>query len=168
MRDTGHPNRDPRRSSAGYTLIELVVAMVIAAVLVAIAVPSYMNYSLVAHRTDAKSALLDLASLEERYYTVYNAYTTAASAVGYGASAAFPLSIGSGYYQINTPTIGAASAPTVSTSGTPATFSVTAQAIGMQVRDTPCFSFTVNSAGVRTATASTLTGPDNTPVCWNN
>jgi type IV pilus assembly protein PilE len=80
------------RKSAGFTLVELVVAMVIAAILAAIAIPAYSSYVLQAHRTDAKTALLDLASLEERYFSVNNAYTNVASNLGYTA---FPQSVGS-------------------------------------------------------------------------
>ena len=59
--------RAPR--DRGFTLVELIVAMVILATLTAIAIPSYSIYVLKSHRTEAKSALLDLASLEERYFS---------------------------------------------------------------------------------------------------
>jgi type IV pilus assembly protein PilE len=150
---------------AGFTLIELVVAMLIAAVLVAIAIPSYRNYAVRSHRTDAKAALLDLASLEERYYTTANAYTNSAANLGYGANA-WPITVGSGYYVINTPQITLGLAPTATTTGSPPTYSLTAVPIGSQLtQDTACASFTVTSAGARTATSSG--GSDTTAVCWN-
>jgi type IV pilus assembly protein PilE len=150
---------------AGFTLIELVVAMLIAAVLVAIAIPSYRNYAVRSHRTDAKAALLDLASLEERYYTTANQYTNSAANLGYGANA-WPITIGSGYYALQTPVIVLATAPTATTSGSPSTYSLTALPIGTQAtQDTACASFTVTSGGARTATSSG--GSDNTAVCWN-
>src|SRR3981081_4959749 len=77
----------------GFTLIELVVAMVVAAILAAISIPAYSSYVRKARRTDAKSALLDLASLEERYYSTANKYSQTASELGYGS---FPAIIGNG------------------------------------------------------------------------
>ena len=89
------------RPEQGFTLIELMIAVGITAILATVAVTSYSSYVLRAHRTEAKSALLDLASLEERYLSTNNCYTATASALGY---AALPLTIGSGYYQLQAPT----------------------------------------------------------------
>ena len=156
-----------RRSSAGsrrrkgFTLVELVVTMVIAAILAAIAIPAYSNYVRKARRADAKSALLDLASLEERYFSTQNAYTAVAANLGY---AAFPATVGSGgYYQIAAPTVVAAVAPTATTPGTPATFSITATSRGDQLNDTQCGSFTVTSGGGQSALSGTT---DTTATCW--
>jgi type IV pilus assembly protein PilE len=151
-------------TGAGFTLIELVVTMLIVAVLVAVAVPSYRSYALRAHRTDAKAALLDLASLEERYFSTSNLYTNSAANLGYGTNA-WPITIGSGYYQVNMPVIVLATAPTATTSGAPSTYQLTAVAIGTQTQDTACETFTVTSGGVRSATSSG--GTDNTATCWN-
>jgi len=129
------------RNSAGFTLVELVVAMVIAAVLAAIAIPAYSNYVLQAHRTDAKTALLDLASLEERYFSVNNAYTSVASNLGYTA---FPQSVGSGYYTVTV-------AVTAPTTGTLATYTLTANAVGNQLKDTTCTWLALNNAGQQTS-----------------
>ena len=125
------------RKSAGYTLVELVVAMVIAAILAAIAIPAYSSYVLQAHRTDAKTALLDLASLEERYFSVNNAYTNVASNLGYTA---FPQSVGSGYYTVTV-------AVTAPATNTLATYTLTANAVGYQLKDTTCSWLALNNAG---------------------
>ncbi len=159
------PLRGPRprvRRSRGFTLIELVVTMVIAAILAAIAIPAYSSYVLKSHRTDAKSALLDMASLEERYFSTQNTYTTNATQLGY-PTASPPFAIGNGYYNITALTVVPAVAPTSSTtSGTPATYSITATAIGGQLKDI-CTSFTINSAGQQTATGS---DPNANTDCW--
>jgi type IV pilus assembly protein PilE len=127
--------------SAGFTLVELVIAMVIAAILAAIAIPAYSNYVLQAHRTDAKTALLDLASLEERYFSVNNAYTAVASNLGYTA---FPQSVGSGYYTVTV-------AVTAPTTGAVATYTLTANAVGNQLKDTTCTWLSLTNAGVQTS-----------------
>jgi type IV pilus assembly protein PilE len=153
-----------KQTAKGFTLIELVVAMVVAAILVAIAIPSYTTYVLKAHRTEAKAALLDLASLEERYFTTANIYSTLPSDLGYGTQT-WPVTVGSGYYAVQTPTVVLAVAPTATTTGTPATFTLTAVAIGNQTKDTACYTFKVTSAGVRQAL--TQGGVDNSATCWN-
>jgi type IV pilus assembly protein PilE len=146
--------RSKFRKLSGFTLIELVVTMVIAAILAAIAIPAYSNYVLKAHRTEAKTALLDLASLEERYFSVNNAYTATPANLGYTAFGA-GTTIGSGYYSIAAPVV------TGATPGVPATYSLSATAVGYQLKDTQCQSFTLTQAGVQAAT------PDPSNTCWH-
>ncbi|HJS92376.1 MAG TPA: type IV pilin protein [Steroidobacteraceae bacterium] len=140
------PLRHGRHS--GFTLIELMIVLVIAAILIAIAVPMYSNQVRESRRTDARSALLDLAGREERYFATNNIYTNSAANLGY---AAFPATVGSGYYQV--------SAPTVPAGG--ATYSITATPIGTQAADTACASFTVTSTGQETST-----GTGSAATCW--
>jgi type IV pilus assembly protein PilE len=150
--------------TGGFTLVELAVTMVIAAVLAAIAIPAYSNYVLKAHRTEAKSALLDLASLEERYYTAFNKYTQTPTDLGYSGTGT-PFTVGSGYYSITTLSFIAATPPTTALpGGVPATYTITATAVGNQLKDTACRTFTVSSAGVQEArdAASAVT----TTNCW--
>ena len=84
----------------GFTLVELIVAMVILATLAAIAIPSYSSYVLKSHRTEAKSALLDLASLEERYFSTANTYSNNPPDLGYTGAAGVPFTVGSGWYNV--------------------------------------------------------------------
>jgi type IV pilus assembly protein PilE len=161
-------NHAPRRRNRGFTLVELIVAMVILATLAAIAIPSYTNYVLKSHRTEAKSALLDAASLEERYFSTSNTYTANPLQLGYGV-ANTPVTVGTGYYQITNINPQPAVAPTALVpGGTPATFTITAlpNPAMMQVNDTSCWTWTINSAGQQTAL--TQGGADNTANCWQN
>src|SRR5277367_308258 len=133
-------------SNSGFTLIELVVTMVVVAILAAIAIPSYQNQIRHSRRTDAKSALLDLAAREQNVYATTTAYGTTPASVGY--SGAWPVTVGSGYYTVNI-TIVAAVAPANSTvTGTPSTFTLVATPVAgtSQANDAGCASFTLTSA----------------------
>jgi type IV pilus assembly protein PilE len=148
----------------GFTLVELVIAMVIASILAAIAIPSYSSYIMKSRRTEAKSALLNLASLEERFFSTNNTYSAASTDLGYTAAAGVSFPVGSGYYSITTLNVVAATAPVNTTSvGTPATYNITATAIGTQANDGACATFTINSAGQRGATG---TDPNPSVNCW--
>lgn len=150
-----------RLKARGFTLIELLIAMVIVAILASIAIPSYQAYVLRSHRTDAKSALLDMASLEERFFSTNNTYSQLPTDLGYNA-AGVPFAVGlNGYYQITALAVTAPVAPTAGNNGTPATYSITAQAIGIQTQDTQCQQFTINSAGQQ------LAAPDPQGNCWS-
>jgi type IV pilus assembly protein PilE len=152
------------RTYKGFTLIELVVTMLIAAILAAVAIPAYSNYVRKSHRTDAKNALLDLASLEERFFSTNYVYSTDLSQLGYAASAAASVNVGNGYYTVTAPTVVVAVPPTATTTGAPATYSIKATAINDQFKDLTCRTFTVNSDGTRSSTDSTTA--DSTSSCW--
>jgi type IV pilus assembly protein PilE len=161
------PKQYERAPSSGFTLIELVVTMVVVAILAAIAIPSYQNQIRHSRRTDAKSALLDLAAREQNLYATTSAYTSVPTSVGY-TGAAFPVTVGSGYYSVNI-TLVAAVAPTSSTvTGTPATFTLVATPVAgtSQASDPACASFSLTSAGQQSALNSG--GTDNTSICWGS
>ena len=136
-----------RADSRGFTLVELMVVIVIASILMAIAVPSYKNSIRKSRRTDAKTALLDLAGREERFNSTNGSYSATASQLGY---AAFPTAVGSGYYTIAAPTVVAGTATTVGS------FSITATPVvgSDQAKDTACGSFIVTSTGAQTVSGT--------------
>ncbi len=69
---------------AGLTLIELMVVLLIVGILAAVAVPTYRQYVIRAHRTEAKTALLRLAANQERHYLQNNTYTDDLALLGFG------------------------------------------------------------------------------------
>jgi type IV pilus assembly protein PilE len=140
----------PRRRS-GFTLIELMITVAIAATLAAIALPAYNNQIRKSRRTEARTALLELTGRAERLYSVMNTYwgtTTANTLVpaDLGYQGAWPISVGSGYYTIN-----------LSNNGTGQAFKFTATAVGAQANDTQCAAFSVDNTGNQQATD---------PTCW--
>ncbi len=66
--------------SYGFTLVELMVAVVILAIIVGIAYPSYRNYTIQTRRTDAQSILTQLANNQEKFFSNCNSYTTTMNA----------------------------------------------------------------------------------------
>src|ERR1700724_2387881 len=92
--------RTAARSSrpGGFSLIELMVVVAIATILFAVAVPSYLTYIHQSRRTEARTAVLDLAGREERFFSTNGAtYTAAPVSLG---STAFGIPVGSGYYSL--------------------------------------------------------------------
>lgn len=148
------------RESAGFTLIELMVTCVIAAILLSIAVPMYTKQVQKSRRTEARTALLDLASREERFNSTNSTYTNLPANLGYAG--AFPIMVGGNYYQV-TVCVGNA-LPCAGAGATGSTFLLTAQPLGTQLKDTACASFTLDNTGVQGVTGTAAATPS---TCWN-
>ncbi len=145
------------RRLAGFTLIEMLVTIVIGAILLGIAIPAYQSQIRKSRRTDAKTALLDLAAREERLFTTTNTYSSTPSAVGYGATPdQFPVVVGSGYYQV----------AAVAGRGPPPAFVLVATPVAGQGQDqdADCAAFTVDQTGNQSAVNSS--NADSTATCW--
>jgi type IV pilus assembly protein PilE len=148
--------RDPmkiHRRAGGFTLIELMVTIVIGAILIAIAGPAYLTQIRKSRRTEAKTAILDLASREERLYSTTNTYSADPATLGYPA---FGQPIGGGYYKVDVAAPAAAN---------PATYQITATAINSQLKDTACATFVVDQTGKQRTTNSA--GTDSSAQCLN-
>ena len=150
-----------RARRKGFTLIELMIVVVVIAILSAIAYPSYTNYVRKGKRAEAKTRLLQVAQLQERYFTEKNAYLQDVSILLYGAAAAGNI-VYSG--STNDPTSGyqitAASAAAPSTIAN--SFVLTATPQGGQTQDTACMTLTLSHTGQKTFSG---TGP--LSQCWN-
>ncbi len=71
----------PRRRMAGITLLELMIVVVVIGILGMIALPSYRQYVTRAQRTEAKAALLQLATSQERFYLANRRYGSIAELI---------------------------------------------------------------------------------------
>lgn len=73
----------PRRHR-GFTLIELMIAVAVVAILAAVAYPSYTEHIRKSRRATAQAALMDLASRQQAYLLDRRAYATTAAELSFG------------------------------------------------------------------------------------
>jgi len=117
-------------------------------------------------RTEAKTAILDLAGREERYFSTNPAgYTSVATSLGYAAFGV-GTSVGSGYYYVTVCSPACAPSGLAAPSYTIIALPVAGQS---QVQDTQCTAFAVDSAGQQYAADSTGTYTNAAQAyCWAN
>ena len=63
-----------RRRAPGFTLVELMIAVAVVAILTSIALPSYALYVKKSRRGETESALMDIAQREQQYLLDARAY----------------------------------------------------------------------------------------------
>lgn len=143
----------PTRTVAGVTLLELLIALTIAAVLAAMAYPSYRQYAVRAHRTEAVESLLAVAAEQERHHLAHGRYAEGLRGEGERGLQIAPTSA-RGMYRLALDEVGLADYVAVAT--------VTPD--GPQARDLQCARFTMRANGQRAASDSR--GRDTTAECW--
>ncbi|WP_434634231.1 type IV pilin protein [Chromobacterium sp. CV08] len=89
-----------KRAPGGFSLLELVIAMAVLAIVAAIAIPSYRTFILQSNRTAAKTALQDLATRQESYYSLNNGYASQLATLGYASGPVYVPGNGNNYYAL--------------------------------------------------------------------
>ena len=137
--------------NSGFTLIELMIAVTIVAMLSMIAYPSFMQSVRKSKRTDAHTALTRASNNLERFFGTNNSYTTDAGQLGLMSEGGTAYS-DNGHY-VMTITAGASGI------GSSYVINAEAKAGDMQADDDGCTTLTLDSLGRRT--------PDPTDSrCW--
>jgi len=134
-------------ASAGFTLIELMITVVIIGILASIAYPSFVSFVQKSRRSDAKTALLSAAQRLEQYRTMGNTYAGAAL----GTNGVYANQSENGYYALTL------SVPPAQ----PGTYSLQATPQGAQAGD-HCGTFGYDQAGNKTVAGGTLAASN----CW--
>ena len=142
--------RSIRRLRVGraFTLNEMLIVLVLAAIVASLALPAYDGYLRRAHRIEARSALLQAAHRLEREATATGSY----------ANAQLPEALGSppgGRYRISRQ-------PPLDTLDAATRFMLHAVPQGAQASDA-CGTFTLNNTGERGLLGNTAKVAD----CWN-
>ncbi|OIP15701.1 MAG: prepilin-type N-terminal cleavage/methylation domain-containing protein [Betaproteobacteria bacterium CG2_30_59_46] len=91
------------KNTAGFTLIELMIAVAIVGILAAVALPNYQQYIIRGNRAAAQAQMMDIANLEQQYILANRVYTATGSDLGY----ALPSEVSARYgYSITVDNVG--------------------------------------------------------------
>lgn len=124
------------------TLVELMIVVAIVAILGTIAVTSYRSSVLRSNRAEAKAALVRLTAAQEKYYLSLNRYAPALADLKLAANTERRIYT----IQLNTADDGQS-------------YGAVATAVGSQVADTDCPTFSINERGRKLPDAATS-------LCW--
>jgi type IV pilus assembly protein PilE len=125
----------------GITLIELMMVVVIISILAAVSYPSYREFAARAKRNEAKAALLQIATNQERAYLQNNTFTLNLQTLGFPTTPKFTTDTGS--YEIEV------------TAANAGNFTATATYQLGGTESLKCNVFTIDGRGVKTSDPDT-------------
>ncbi len=141
------------RAAAGFTLIEVVIALAVVAVTTMIAASTYRNHVRRGHRAQAVQALLVAAAEQEKFHLAHGSYGARLDAAAGDDPPGLPVASRTpgGHYTLAVEL------------ATPAEFRVVATAAGSQA-DPACQRLSIDESGRRLA--ADAQGIDSAGRCW--
>lgn len=127
---------------SGFTLVELMIAVIVVAILTAVALPAYRSHVTSSRLTEAFSSLAAAQAASEQFWSNNRTY------VGFDSATNFPQTTSNFTYALSNETT--------------STYTITAD--GVTGSPVDGFTFTINQNGDR-ATTATPTGETST-TCW--
>ena len=141
------------KRQAGFTLIEIMIAIVIVAILAGISYPIYLHYVEGSRRSSAITALQRAAAAEEKHYAADNVYATSLTTLGYNSNSVDIPSTSEHWYNLS-----AKKDPNGSD------YMLMATPAGPQAKDA-CGTFILTATGARTVSNSTGKTAEE---CWGS
>jgi type IV pilus assembly protein PilE len=125
--------------------VELMIVVSIVAILLAVGLPAYQGSIQKGRRSDAMSAIMDVANREEQFMLDQSRYTADMTELGFAAD---PALSEEGFYTVD------AAAGSCGNIAFCYVVTATPAAGSPQVNDTRCATFSMDSEGARTATGT--------------
>ena len=129
--------RVPQHAHRGFTLIELMIAVAVVGILLAVALPSYSEHVRKSHRAEAQAYLMTVASRQQQFFVDTRAFATLAN-----VGVAVPTAVAT-HYTLALELV----------AGPPPGFSLVATPVGNQARER-CGVLRIDQSGTKGADAA--------------
>jgi len=147
----GDLQRSQAGKARGFTLIEVMIAMVIIGILASMAYPAYRDYVVRTQRDLAKSAILQVLDRQEQFFIDNKAYANDVTVLGFDAS---PFAIGRNSEIVDASDPDRVYSISLTNASATAFTIVAVPQLGQATDDTDCGTLSVTNLGVKSASGA--------------